>query len=41
MNGYDMTLSEDEIFDLAVGVADSRLSVDAAEATLRPGVVPL
>ena len=41
LNGYDMTLSEDEIFDLAVGVADSRLSVDAAEATLRPGVVPL
>ena len=41
LNGYDMTLSEDEIFDLAVGVADADLSVDAAEAKLRPAVVPL
>jgi hypothetical protein len=35
-----MTLSEEEIFELAVGVADGHISVDAAEA-LRPTVVPL
>ncbi|HEV8469676.1 MAG TPA: type II toxin-antitoxin system death-on-curing family toxin [Candidatus Limnocylindria bacterium] len=41
LNGYDMTLSEDEIFRLALGVADGHLAVDAVEVTLRPAVVPL
>ena len=40
-DAYDMTLSEEEIFALAVGVADAQISVDAAEARLRPTVVPL
>jgi len=41
LNGYDMTLSEEEIFELAVGVADAHISLDAAEARLRPTVLPL
>ena len=41
LNGYDMTLPEDEIFELAVGVADAQISLDAAEARLRPTVLPL
>jgi len=36
-----MTLTEDEIFELAVGTADAHLSVDDVEARLRPAVVPL
>ena len=41
LNGFDMTLSEDEIFELAVGIADTHLSVDDVEAKLRPAVIPL
>jgi len=41
LNGFDMTLTEDEIFELAVGTADAHLSVDDVEARLRPAVVPL
>jgi len=41
LNGYDMTLSEDEMFLLAVGVADGRLAVDAVEASMRPEILPL
>lgn len=41
LNGFDMTLAEDEIFELAVGTADARLSVDKVETRLRPAVVPL
>jgi len=41
LNGFDMTLSEDEIFELAIGVADAHLSVDNVEAKLRPAVLSL
>jgi len=41
LNGFDMTLAEDEIFELAVGIADAHLSVDNVEARLRPAVIPL
>ena len=41
LNGFDMTLSEDEIFELAVGIADTHLSVDDVEAKLRPAVIPV
>jgi death-on-curing protein len=40
LNGFDMTLSEDEIFELAVGIADAHLSIDDVETRLRPAVVP-
>ena len=41
LNGFDMTLAEDDIFELAIGVADAHLSVDDFEARLRPAVIPL
>jgi len=41
LNGFDMTLAEDEIFELAVGIADAHLRVDDVEARLRPAVIPL
>jgi death-on-curing protein len=41
LNGFDMTLSEDEIFELAIGVADAHLNVDNVEAKLRPAVLSL
>ncbi len=41
LNGYDMTLSEDEIFELALAAAGGHLSVEAIETSLRPAVVPL
>lgn len=41
LNGFDMTLAEDEIFELAVGIADAHLGVDSVEGRLRPAVVPL
>jgi len=41
LNGFDMTLAEDEIFELAVGIADAHLRVDNVEARLRPAVIPL
>ncbi len=41
LNGFDMALSEDELFQLALAVADAHISVDAVEAALRPAVAPL
>lgn len=39
-NGHDLRLSEDERFDLALGVADQRWSVEQVEAVIRPAIVP-
>jgi death-on-curing protein len=41
LNGHEVTLGDDAIFDLAIGVAESRLNVDAVEAKLRHGVTAL
>ena len=41
LNGYDLTLSDDERFELALAVAASQASLDEVENRLRPGVVPL
>jgi len=36
LNGYDFELPEDDLYDLAMGVTDSSLTVDAVEMRLRP-----
>jgi prophage maintenance system killer protein len=41
LNGYDLTLPDDERFELALAVAGSKASLDDVEKRLRPGVVPL
>lgn len=41
LNGYDLDLSDDARFDLALAVADRHISVDEVETRLRPGVVRL
>jgi len=41
LNGQDLALNEEDIFQLAIGVAESRLDVDATETTLRAAVVTL
>lgn len=40
-NGYDLTLSDDERFELALAVAASHAGLDEVETRLRPAVVPL
>ena len=39
LNGYDLTLSDDGRFELALGVAEAHISVDDVENSLRPAVV--
>jgi len=41
LNGYDLDLSDDARFDLALAVADGHISVDEVETRLRPAVVSL
>jgi len=41
LNDHDLLLSDDERFDLALGVASAHISVDEVETRLRPAVVPL
>jgi death-on-curing protein len=41
LNGYDLTLSDDERFELTVAVAATHASLDDVELQLRPSVVPL
>jgi len=41
INGYDFEMSEDDLYDLAMGVADSTLTVDAVETRLRPHTHPV
>jgi prophage maintenance system killer protein len=41
LNGHDLTLSDDERFDLALSVAAAHASLDEVEAQLRPGIVAL
>lgn len=36
LNGYDFDLTEDELFEVAIGVATSHLTVDDVEERLRP-----
>lgn len=38
LNGYDLELSDDARFDLALAVADGRVGVDEVETLLRPAV---
>jgi death-on-curing protein len=41
LNGYDLMLSDDERFELALAVAAAHASLEDIENSLRPGVVPL
>lgn len=41
LNGYDLDLSDDERFELALAVAKGRIDVDEVEARLRPAVTVL
>ena len=41
LNGYDLDLSDDARFDLALAVAGERVGVDEVEARLRSAVAPL
>ncbi|MDE3103268.1 MAG: type II toxin-antitoxin system death-on-curing family toxin [Chloroflexota bacterium] len=40
VNGYELTLSEDQRVELALGVAEHHWSVDRVEEVLRPAVRP-
>lgn len=41
LNGYDLTLSDDERFELTLAVAATHASLTEVESRLRPSVVPL
>ncbi len=41
LNGYDFELAEGDLYDLAMGVADSTLTVEAVETRLRPHAHPI
>lgn len=41
LNGYDLDLSDDARFDLALAVAAQGAGVDEVETRLRPAVAPL
>lgn len=41
LNGYDLDLSDDARFELALAVADGHISVDEVDARIRPAVAPL
>ncbi len=41
VNGFELELSEDDRFSLALGVADERWSVERVDAVLRPAVHPV
>lgn len=41
LNGHDLTLSDDERFELTLAIAATHASLDEVESRLRPSVVPL
>jgi death on curing protein len=41
LNGYDLTLSDDERFELTLAIAATHASLDEVETRLRPAVSPL
>lgn len=41
LNGYDLDLSDDARFELALAVADGRIGVDEVDTRLRPAVALL
>jgi prophage maintenance system killer protein len=41
LNGYDLTLSDDERFELTMAVAATHASLHDVEVTLRQSIVPI
>jgi death-on-curing protein len=41
LNGHDHTLTEDALFELALGVAGSHVDLDTVESNLRAAVISL
>lgn len=41
LNGYDLTLSDDERFELTLAVAATHASLDEVETRLRPAIVAI
>ncbi len=41
LNGYDLALSDDDRYDLALAIAATQASLDEVEIRLRPAVMPI